>query len=231
MPSSLCPRRPWSGATSPWTSAPSRYAVSPCASRRVRGSVSSVPPARERASSWKSPRDSSDRVAVRCSATESTSPRLPRSDGASATSRRTTCSSRISTSRANLLYGATAKHPATLARLDTLCADLGISHLLGRRIHTISGGEAQRVALARALLSGHDLLLLDECTSALDEETRAFVGRLLLTERRQRGLSVVQVTHDPEEAAQLADVIVTLAAGRIVRVETSLQPRRSGGTP
>lgn len=124
-----------------------------------------------------------------------------------------------------------SRRDAPAAQLDALATDLGISHVLGRRIHAISGGEAQRVALGRTLLSGCDLLLLDECTSALDEEMRAGVGRLLLAEQERRGLTVVQVTHDPEEATRLADVVVTLAAGRITRVDVPNVPRRSGGTP
>jgi ABC-type sulfate/molybdate transport systems ATPase subunit len=121
--------------------------------------------------------------------------------------------------RANLLFGVRHRTEALTHRLDSLAHDLGIRHLFGRRINAISGGEAQRVALGRALLLDLDVLLLDECTSALDAETRAIVGAFLAGQRRRRHLSVVQVTHDSAEARRLADVIVTMDNGRLIRTQ------------
>ena len=69
------------------------------------------------------------------------------------------------------------------------------------------------------------MLLLDECTSALDDETRRIVGRLLQAERRRRNLCIVQVTHDSSEARRLADTIVTMQRGKVVEVQ-----RRSRAT-
>jgi len=134
--------------------------------------------------------------------------------------------------RANLLYGSRGEREELEHRLHSVAADLRISHLLDRRVHVISGGEAQRVALGRGLLADADVLLLDECTSALDEETREIVGDFLLEQRSQREISVIHVTHDSAEAERLADVTVTMAAGRITRIETNDQgPGRGRSEP
>jgi len=103
-------------------------------------------------------------------------------------------------------------------RFARIVSGLGLAGLLDRAPGAVSGGEAQRVALGRALLAGTDVLLLDECTSALDAETRETVGWLVERERRDRGLAVVQVTHDLEEARRLADAIVAMNDGRLAGV-------------
>jgi ABC-type sugar transport system ATPase subunit len=125
----------------------------------------------------------------------------------------------------NLTFGS-ARTRSREPRPERLASELGISHLLRRKIDAISGGEAQRVALGRALLLDAEVLLLDECTSALDDETRRIVGRLLQAERRRRNLCIVQVTHDSSEARRLADTIVTMQRGKVVEVQ-----RRSRATP
>jgi len=116
--------------------------------------------------------------------------------------------------RRNLTFGAIACG-GDVGRVAELAAHLGIAHLLDRRVAHISGGEAQRVALGRALLSGASLLLLDECTSALDEVTRAHIGEVLARERGERRLSIVQVTHDLTEAHRLADAVVEMERGHL----------------
>jgi molybdate transport system ATP-binding protein len=84
----------------------------------------------------------------------------------------------------------------------------------------LSGGQAQRVALARALAFEPAMLLLDEPLSALDATTRAETrGELRRHLRDHKGVRVV-ITHDPLDAAALADRIVVLDAGRIVQTGT-----------
>jgi len=131
--------------------------------------------------------------------------------------------------RSNLTFGVSRAASADRSRAETIARELGILHLLRRRIDAISGGEAQRVALGRALLLDSEVLLLDECTSALDEETRVLVGRLLETERRRRNLCVVHVTHDSSEAQRLADTIVTMQRGKIIDIENRSRTAPSEG--
>ena len=85
----------------------------------------------------------------------------------------------------------------------------------GRYPHQLSGGQQQRVALARALAPEPDLILMDEPFSSLDPGLRAQLRREVRGILRQRGATVVCVTHDQEEAMQLGDRVVVMNRGRI----------------
>ena len=95
--------------------------------------------------------------------------------------------------------------------------------------HQLSGGMRSRVALARSLVTQPDILLMDEPFSRLDAQTRMTMHNELLRIHAQRGMSIVFVTHDVEEAVILADHIVMLSPrpGQVRRrVEVPLpQPR------
>jgi NitT/TauT family transport system ATP-binding protein len=77
--------------------------------------------------------------------------------------------------------------------------------------HQLSGGMRQRVELARALAGETDVLLMDEPFSSLDYQTRLRMRRMLVRVLTERPRTVVFVTHDIEEAAQLADRILVLS--------------------
>jgi len=96
-------------------------------------------------------------------------------------------------------------------------ATLRIEELAGRLPDELSGGQRQRVALAAALAREPRLLLLDEPFAALDAPVRTELRRELRRLQRDAGLSTVLVTHDPEEAAQLADELLVLDAGRLLQ--------------
>lgn len=92
---------------------------------------------------------------------------------------------------------------------------LGLGARADDRVSGLSGGEAQRVALARALAPTPRALLLDEPLSALDANVRADVRRQLRDHLRLHDGPCVLVTHDPLDAAVLADRVVVLEAGAI----------------
>jgi iron complex transport system ATP-binding protein len=93
---------------------------------------------------------------------------------------------------------------------------VGASHLAGRPITSLSGGERQMVVLARALAQEPRLLLLDEPATSLDLKHRAGLMRTLARLREQRGLSVVMITHDLQLSGSLFDRIIALRSGEAV---------------
>jgi putative ABC transport system ATP-binding protein len=108
------------------------------------------------------------------------------------------------------LSGARDAFARAAAELDTV----GLSH---RRTHypsQLSGGEQQRVALARALAIDPALLLADEPTGNLDEDTGAGIIELLLNQRAHRGSTLIMVTHDLS-LAERCDEIVRLHSGLV----------------
>ncbi len=101
------------------------------------------------------------------------------------------------------------------ARVEALLELVELQGLGGRYPSQLSGGQRQRVALARALAVGPQILLLDEPFGALDAAVRKSLRRELRRIHDATGLSTVFVTHDQEEALDLADRIAILNKGRI----------------
>ena len=99
----------------------------------------------------------------------------------------------------------------------------------------LSGGQAQRVALARALATEPRLLLLDEPMAALDVSTRGSIRHQLRRHLGEFGGSCVLVTHDPLDAAAVADRLVIVEAGRMVQQGTlaavTTRPRTAATSP
>lgn len=94
---------------------------------------------------------------------------------------------------------------------------VGLSELATNRPKQLSGGQAQRVALARALATEPAVLLLDEPLAAVDASARAQLRRVLREELRRYPGSRLLVTHDPIEAAALADQLLVLEDGRVTQ--------------
>jgi putative ABC transport system ATP-binding protein len=86
----------------------------------------------------------------------------------------------------------------------------------GRDVARLSVGEQQRTMLARSLAQMPDVLLLDEPTSALDHAARDAIEATLVELRRGLDISLVVVSHDPEQARRLSDWVVRLEAGRAI---------------
>ena len=113
----------------------------------------------------------------------------------------------------NVAFGPRCRGSGRVAARRTAAAslsavDMGAS--TGVKPARLSGGQAQRVGLARALAGGPEVLLLDEPFSATDTDVRPLLRRQV----QAAGASVVLVTHDPADAAALADEVLVLEAGR-----------------
>ena len=92
---------------------------------------------------------------------------------------------------------------------------VGLSQYARRKPGNISGGERQRVALARVLVRKRKILLLDEPFAALDPGLRHDMLDLVSDLKREHGLTVLMVTHQPEEAQRAADQIIFVAEGHV----------------
>ena len=104
----------------------------------------------------------------------------------------------------------TLAHRGDAARLDGVAAEVGIKHLLGHSMQTLSGGEAQRVLLARALLRDPELLVLDEPVQGVDvtgqSELYALIGRI----RDRHHCGVLMVSHDLHLVMAATDQVLCL---------------------
>ena len=127
------------------------------------------------------------------------------------------------TARQNVLMGLQVHgrgDPARQARAaEHLLTALGLGERIDYLPANLSGGQKQRVAIARALVSNPEVIFADEPTAALDHESGLLVVRMLRQLGAERGTTTVMVTHD-NRILELADRIVTLEDGRIVRDET-----------
>ncbi len=99
-------------------------------------------------------------------------------------------------------------------RARALLAEFGLEDRLAHKPDQLSGGEAQRVAIARALVNNPKIILADEPTGNLDRETGGHVLELLRRVNRERGVTVLLVTHD-EKAAAFADRVIRIEKGQL----------------
>lgn len=120
------------------------------------------------------------------------------------------------TVRRNIAY-AEGRRPA--ARNAPLTAEIArrleFEALLDRPVRNLSGGEKGRVALARAIVSAPELLLLDEPFAALDGKRRRDYLVLLRDLSREHGVPMMVVTHQIDDAAELAGQVITMQGGRV----------------
>jgi NitT/TauT family transport system ATP-binding protein len=116
----------------------------------------------------------------------------------------------------NVGFGLDFKHQPRLTtaekkqRVDVAIREVGLEHARLLMPSELSGGMAQRTALARCVARQPEAILLDEPFGALDEVTRTAMQKLLLTLRDDLGTAAVLITHDIDEALQVADRIVLL---------------------
>ena len=124
----------------------------------------------------------------------------------------------------NIAFGLRIRDVPAAEQRDRVAELLELVELTGlgnRFAHQLSGGQLQRVALARALAYRPAVLLLDEPFGALDVKIRAQLRRRLRQIQRQLGTTTIVVTHDQDEAFELADRIAILDRGNLIEVGTA----------
>ena len=126
-----------------------------------------------------------------------------------------------------VMFGVHADGPLAAWWLQTL----HLEELSERYPQQLSGGQRQRVSLARALACAPEVVLLDEPFSALDAPVRDELRRELRALQRGAGLSTVLVTHDPEEAAILADEIIVVCDGHVLQAGPLVEVYRRPASP
>ncbi len=116
-------------------------------------------------------------------------------------------------------YRQRPKRAEIARRVEELLALVQLDRLGDRYPSQLSGGQRQRVALARALAIEPKLLLLDEPFGALDAKVRKDLRRWLRNLHERLGLTTIFVTHDQDEALDLADEVAVMNAGRIEQMD------------
>jgi len=135
--------------------------------------------------------------------------------------------------RANLLYGRRRGRAAPFGLAEVVRL-LELEPLLDRRPERLSGGERQRVAIGRALLAATRLLLLDEPLSSLDARRKQEILPFLERVRDDLRIPAIYVSHAMDEVLRLADAMVVMDQGRVVRagrvedVVNQLEPPAAG---
>ncbi|CAM3039397.1 ABC transporter ATP-binding protein [Rariglobus hedericola] len=105
----------------------------------------------------------------------------------------------------------------TAARVRELAAQVGLSHRIGHRVQDLSGGERQRTAICRALMNAPRLLLADEPTGSLDEQTGDAIFALLKELAARENVAVVLATHE-RRFAEACNRIVRVRDGRLSEI-------------
>ena len=111
-------------------------------------------------------------------------------------------------------------------KIEEIAALCQINHLLERHPYDLSGGEQQRAALAKVLLTDPKILLLDEPTKGIDSFFKETLASILC-KLKERGVTVVMVSHDVEFCAKYADMVSMFFDGQILTTDT---PRRFFGS-
>jgi putative ABC transport system ATP-binding protein len=102
-------------------------------------------------------------------------------------------------------------------------AAVGLAERINHYPAELSGGEQQRVSIARAIAKNPKVLLCDEPTGALDFNTGVMVLEALKKIHRERGASVLLITHNTE-IAKIADIIITLGSGKVQSITENIAP-------
>ena len=124
------------------------------------------------------------------------------------------------TARKNIEYGLkNMPNISTPSEVEEMIDLLNLREHLEKKIGMLSGGQKQRVALARTLVMKPKLLLLDEPLSALDGVIKESIKERIKTIARQYNVTIIIVTHDPEEALTLSDKVLIINEGKIAQFD------------
>jgi tungstate transport system ATP-binding protein len=122
------------------------------------------------------------------------------------------------TVRENVAYGLGVRGERADGRVSEMLARVGLDSLAHAAAHRLSGGEMQRVALARALVIEPKILLLDEPTANLDPYNVGLIEEIVRAHNRERGTTIILVTHNVFQAKRMAQRVGLLLAGRLIEV-------------
>lgn len=111
----------------------------------------------------------------------------------------------------------------TVRRVQEALDLVGLSDFSSRKAVTLSGGEMQRVALARAIVTGPEVLLLDEPTANLDPVSSDLIENLIIGINRKFATTIIMATHDMIQGQRLADRIGVIMNGRLVQTGTATE--------
>ena len=103
-----------------------------------------------------------------------------------------------------------------LPKIKSVASELGIEHLLDKKVSTLSGGEQQKIAIARAIINDPKIIFADEPTGNLDSKAKYEVIKLLEKINRERRVTVVIVTHDNELINSDIYDVYTINNGRLI---------------
>lgn len=125
--------------------------------------------------------------------------------------------------QANVAYGLALRGERVDGRVDEILVSVRLDHLANAAASRLSGGEMQRVALARALVIDPTVLLLDEPTANLDPFNVGLIEEIVAKRNRERGTTIVLVTHNVFQAKRLAQRVGFLLGGRLVEIAAARQ--------
>jgi len=100
-------------------------------------------------------------------------------------------------------------------KIEALLSSVDLEGFADREVSKLSGGEAQRVNLARTLANQPEVLLLDEPTSSLDQDSRQEVEQTIMAILQSRGVTCILVSHDRDQVQRLSDRVLLLEDGRL----------------
>ena len=124
----------------------------------------------------------------------------------------------------NVAYGIKIRGEKEVeGKVNEALARVGLIEFAGAPVRTLSGGEAQRVALARAMVVEPQVLLLDEPTANLDPYNVVLIEGIVADLNRQKGTTIILVTHNVFQARRLAHRVALLLEGKIIEVAPAEQ--------